>query len=186
MDSWPTENQRSTTASHVLKKNGKKYPAVEKLSLGGCRKIRLVLDIVQAAKETPNVLFHSLNPRYPLIDFLYRDEEGAFHAFQATIGNKHRADLTRIQELEQQVSEGKLSLYFLVPSEKLKGFVTTPVIDQDEIASCNIWKVGVPAPKDKVVSKVTRLGHAIAHSLACNGRYLPKTRWSKKLLVSRS
>jgi hypothetical protein len=52
------------------------------LTVGGCESIRQVVDIVEAAKETSNILFLSVDPKYPLIDFIYQDgTKGAFLAF---------------------------------------------------------------------------------------------------------
>jgi hypothetical protein len=66
------------------------------LTLGGGTSIRLEHRIVEAAKENPNVPFHSVDERCPLIDFLYQDEDGAFHAFQATVGKERSADREKI------------------------------------------------------------------------------------------
>ena len=127
--------------------NSKEYKKKRTVTLGGCSAVRLVLDIVQAAMETPDVLFHSVDSNNPLIDFLYRDEKGAFHAFQATIGSKHSANPTKIKELEEQVGGGgKLSLYYLVPDNQFKRFVTNPADPRKEGASCDIWKVLIPDP----------------------------------------
>jgi hypothetical protein len=67
---------------------------VQNLTLGGCSCFRLVLDIVQAAKETPMVLFHSVDRTYPLVDSIYQDGTGIFHAFQVTLGSTHTANKT--------------------------------------------------------------------------------------------
>ena len=75
---------------------------VQNLTLGGCRSFRLVLDIVQAAKETPMVLFHSVDRSNPLIDFIYQDGKGIFHAFQVTLGLTHTANKTQIKMLEKK------------------------------------------------------------------------------------
>jgi hypothetical protein len=69
------------------------YKSTFRKMLGGCASIRLVLgDIVEAAKaeNNTNVLFHSANRNNRLIDFIYRDEVGHFHAFQATLGKPTR------------------------------------------------------------------------------------------------
>lgn len=97
------------------------------LPLGGCKNIRQVVDIVRAAKVTPNVLFHSLNLSYELIDFLYQDDVGAFHAFQATTGMRHSTDPVKIKQLEKDIGiENKLSIYYLVPGENFVKFRTSP------------------------------------------------------------
>jgi hypothetical protein len=54
-----------------------------KITLGGCRKICMVPDIVKAAKKYPMVVFHSTDPCHPLYDFMYRSMDGTFHEPQA-------------------------------------------------------------------------------------------------------
>ena len=95
------------------------YNTTNPLVMGGCKETRVVPDIVKAAKETCNVLFHSVTRSNKLVDFLYQDENGAFHAFQVTIGKKHSANVGHIKELVGLVQDGntsiQLSLYYLVP-----------------------------------------------------------------------
>ena len=118
--------------------------------LGGCTEIRQVCDIVDAAKKIPNVLFHSTNPYYPLIDFIYQDEEGNYNAFQATLGETHKANSRRIRALEKKVGgPKKLNLYYLVPTEKFHSFRTEPPNprENEEVGvSCNIWHTLIPKP----------------------------------------
>jgi hypothetical protein len=108
--------------------------------------IRFVVEIVEEAKkeENQNVLFHSVNPAYKLIDFIYRDKNGHFHAFQATIGNDHMASEKAIKNLENKVGGGEnLTLYYLIPSILFDGFVTGTV---EPTAVCEIFHVLVPEP----------------------------------------
>ena len=128
------------------------------MELGGCESMRQVGDIVKAAAATSNVVFHSVNSRFPLIDFIYRDGNGFFHAFQATIGNEHSADPKEIQKLEEKVGGAEyLNLYYLVPGENFDSFVTKPanpcdvrtrgsVPTKGASASCKIWHVQVSDP----------------------------------------
>jgi hypothetical protein len=91
--------------------------------LGGCANIRLVLDMVESAKaeNNTNVLCHSVDRYQKLIDFIYRDEKGHFHAFQVTLGQTRNANENDIEDLEAQVGDPKrLSLYYLVPSDNFK------------------------------------------------------------------
>lgn len=108
-------------------KRGRTKYRIDDLTLGGCEAIRLVHDIVENATEVPNVLFHSMNPKYPLIDFIYKDKKGKFHAFQVTIGETHRSSPAQIKQLEQKIGGKNLNLYYLVPSQKFKSFATNPV-----------------------------------------------------------
>ena len=112
-----------------------------------------MLDIVNAAKETRGVLFHSVDQANKVIDFMYQGENGEFHAFQATIGTTHKANSKNINRLVDQVQEGdpskKLSLYYLVPGKQFKSFVTSPVDPLEKlvnVTSCKIWHVLIPDP----------------------------------------
>jgi hypothetical protein len=117
--------------------------------------MRQVGDIVEAATATSNVVFYSVDPRFPLIDFIYRDGKGVFHAFQATIGNDHPAHPKDIQKLEEKVGGAEnLNLYYVVPGENFDSFVTRPVNPcavrtrgtKVASASCKIWHVQVSDP----------------------------------------
>jgi hypothetical protein len=114
--------------------------------LGGCANIRLVLDMVESAKaeNNTNVLFHTANRYQKLIDFIYRDEKGHFHAFQVTLGRKRTVNEKDIEDLEAQVGDPKrLSLYYLVPSNNFMTFVTTKAKPK---ANCKIFHVLFPDP----------------------------------------
>ena len=56
--------------------------------IGGCSEIRLVEDVVENCKKYPNVVFYSEDPNDPVIDFMYQDSTGHFHAFKAPKGVK--------------------------------------------------------------------------------------------------
>ena len=122
------------------------YPNVTKVALGGCTEIRMVPNIVNSAKEHPMILFHSTNPRQPLIDFIYKDSDGTFHAFQATMDKSHKAKETSLKELRKQLGASTLELYFLVPEERFNTFVTNPVTPAKNDASTHVWHVLVPKP----------------------------------------
>jgi hypothetical protein len=63
-----------------------------------------------------------------LIDFVYKDTDDVFHAFQATVGATHTANVDAIVELEESVGDpGKLRLYYVVPSDRFPNFSTDPV-----------------------------------------------------------
>jgi hypothetical protein len=120
--------------------------------LGGCVSIRCsAFDIVQAAGQNRNVVFHSVDRRkQKLIDFIYCDANSHFHAFQVTIGKTHTANIDHIKQLQQKAGGGnQLSLYYLVPSQNFSQFVTTPVEPQlDNDISCEILHVYVPDPNE--------------------------------------
>lgn len=118
-------------------------------ALGGCTETREAMDLVEAARSVPNVVFHSTDENYPLIDFIYRDEAGHFHAFQATTSKKHKAQVDLITNLEKQVGDPtKLTLYYLVPSHIFGGFVTRPADPQSDV-KCQILIVQIPDPNEE-------------------------------------
>jgi hypothetical protein len=115
---------------------------------GGCTEVRLVGDIVEAAKERQMVVFHSVKLSNRLIDFLYQDSDGHFHAFQATLADTHSAKVDDIVNLERMVGgHRKLSLYYLVPESRFDEFVTKPVDPRAEGARCHIYHVSVANPR---------------------------------------
>jgi hypothetical protein len=127
------------------------------IELGGCEKIGTADDIVAAAKKWPMVVFRPVDPAERLIDFVYRDRNGHFHAFQATIGKTHTANVGEILELERKVGNPrKLSLYYLVPEWRFPTFVTDPVDPRNPPRSkrpggarpsCSIFHVAIPGPR---------------------------------------
>jgi hypothetical protein len=110
-----------------------------------------VLDVVKAANKSENVLFHSVNIPYPLIDFVYKYGAGRFHAFQITLAKKHEAKAAKIKELETSFGGAdNLSLYFLVPGDNFDVFVmdtVNPLSDVDHGPHCEIWHVMVLNPR---------------------------------------
>jgi hypothetical protein len=137
---------------------GKRDPrrkALRSKTLGGCNEIRLERDIVSAAVREKLVVFHPVDPANRLIDFIYRDSHGHFHAFQVTMAAKHTADVDDILKLEELVGgPAKLSLYYMVPEFYFFDFVTQPVDPQNpgggrlgkKNATCSIFHLCVPDP----------------------------------------
>lgn len=121
--------------------------------LGGCRGIHLVHDIVASAVTTPNVVFHSMNSQYDLIDFIYQDAQNHFHAFQVAYCVSHPTDSTKIRALEASVGGAQnLSLYYLVPYKFYLSFVTKPVNPRagtGPLPTCDIWRVAIPDPNQE-------------------------------------
>jgi hypothetical protein len=139
--SWPREWQK--TCRECCEKK-KKNPKVQDLMLGGCTNFQLVLDIVQAAKETQFIMFHSIDRSHPLIDSIYQDGTDIFHAFQVTLGSNHTANSMEMKKLEQRVGGWKkMNLYYLVTDFNFTGFVTNPRKARDKGV---VWKVLIPDP----------------------------------------
>ena len=74
------------------------------IPVGQCSEIRLVVDVVENCIKHRNVMFHSVNSNNPLIDYMYQDSEGHFHAFLVTTGMRHDATIQKIKELEEMVA----------------------------------------------------------------------------------
>ena len=124
-----------------------RYEEIKTIMLGGCKNIQLSPDVVNSAKRNRNVLVHSTNPNNkPFFDFMYQDESNHFHAFQATIAQKHDAKVENIKQLETLVGGAqKLPSYFLVPGDIFHKFVTNPVNSSKE-GGWSICHVMVPDP----------------------------------------
>jgi hypothetical protein len=145
-DSMVQEKKEEFLCRPCVGKNNTLYDKTFTKMLGGCADIRLVLDMVEAAKaeNNTNVLFHSVDRYQKLIDFIYRDEKGHFHAFQVTLGQTHTANENDIEDLEAQVGDPKrLSLYYMVPGNNFKTFVTMKAKPK---AKCKIFHVMLPNP----------------------------------------
>ena len=122
-ESMSTEQKQEFVCRPCVGKKNSLYNKTFRKMLGGCASMRLVGDIFESAKaeNNMNVLLHSANRNNRLIDFIYRDEVGHFHAFQATIRKTHPANQKDIHDLETKVGDPKrLSLYYLVPSDNFK------------------------------------------------------------------
>jgi hypothetical protein len=131
------------------------YQTYSFLPLGGCNEMRKDNDPVEAARLMPDILFRPNDSSYPLIDFVYRNATGHFHAFQATIQKEghHKASIKEIKKLQDKVGGGSnLSLYCLVPEEIFEVVDTDNAnpkmkdIKIDEEVTCNIWHVLIPKP----------------------------------------
>ena len=104
------------------------YEKFISVTLGGCTVILQTLNIIGDAKENkPMILFHSTDLHFPLIDFIYKDDDGTFHAFQATTGQTHRFDEAKLKEYRKVLGTAPLVLYYLVPQTRFDKFVTEPV-----------------------------------------------------------
>jgi hypothetical protein len=131
------------------------YQTYSFLPLGGCNEMRKDNNPVEAARLMPDILFRPNDSSYPLIDFVYRNATGHFHAFQATIQKEghHKASIKEIKKLQDKVGGGSnLSLYCLVPEEIFEVVDTDNAnpkmkdIKIDEEVTCNIWHVLIPKP----------------------------------------
>ena len=68
------------------------------LMLGGCNAIKGTTgNLITAARRDERVLFYSYDPKYPLIDYIYRTGS-TFYAFQTTVGKTHSCDVKHLFE----------------------------------------------------------------------------------------
>ena len=122
--------------------------------IGGYSGIQIVSggSIVKAAIESPtaNILFYSSNQSYPLIDFACKDSNGTILAFQATTGPRHDASKSQIADLEDQVGERGLMLYYL-HADRSGGFKTHPV--RPKTRFCRIFHVRILKPDEETLSE---------------------------------
>jgi hypothetical protein len=127
---------------------------VTTVELGGCTHVdQTACNLMDAAKETENVVFQSTNKTYPLIDFVYR-KGNVFFAFQPTCGQTHDADPANIRELAKYVGGPQnLHLYFLVPSYYFDSFVTKPRYTATKIQKLIENEINQTENKSKNVSQ---------------------------------
>jgi hypothetical protein len=122
------------------------YNTRTRVILGGCTEIRMVPDVVSAAKKHPMVVFHSTDPGEELHDFIYYCR-GTFYAFQATIGRRHDASKKSMKKLRKVLGTARLEFYYIVPQEKFETFVTNPVHPFKEfVGHTNVWHLAIPKP----------------------------------------
>ena len=134
---------------------GKKYPRLQEetyATLGDCTDIRMTSDLATAViNSIPMTLFHSVDPQYPLIDFIYKDSEGMVHAFQPTLGKTHDFDAElaeQIRALRKSLGNIPLTLYYMIPGENFQQFVTNPIISEtDELTQVGL--ILIPNPKNE-------------------------------------
>jgi hypothetical protein len=128
------------------------------LDVGGCIDIRGTTEsLIVAAKRKENIVFYSLEPKYPLIDFVYR-KASKLYAFQVTIGADHSCNIEYLKAaIEETGSEYDLLLHYLTPTTKYDEFKLKPVnpfADNPELARSTCTKdwtirvIQVPSPKD--------------------------------------
>jgi hypothetical protein len=119
--------------------------------LGGCEKIKQVVDPVLHVKDSAaGVLFHSSSDQHSLYDFIYKsqDEHGiTYYAINATVGLNHTANAASILNLVKALdlkAHDSLLLIYAVPMERFQNFVLNP--RNPSTADCNVRIVGIPRP----------------------------------------
>jgi hypothetical protein len=152
--SQPAREKRTLEGRACVGKSDPLFEVMKNFELGGCTQIRLALDIVAAAMQQPLIVYHSVNRQFNLIDFVYQDEGGVFHAFQVTLGKKHDCKPADVLNLYNQLQQGAsvirlLKLYLLVRGEQYPYFVTNPVNPMESLSGVQveIFHVLVPNPQ---------------------------------------
>ena len=121
--------------------------------LGGCSKVRLGLNIANSViNGDAMTLFHSMDPSQILFDFIYKDHNGTVHAFKATLGKIHTVQLPLIQRLRRSLGDSSLVVYYLVPADSFKSFVTYPSFPETD-ARTEVWHICIPNPKTEQSSR---------------------------------
>jgi hypothetical protein len=142
------ENVRQTSHGRREKKNY--IPVNGVIKVGWDREIVRVPRLAEAVLKDEDMkkMFYSRNDSEPLIDMIYRVDDG-FVAIQATIGKTHSCQVSKIRELKTALGVGKncvLKIFYAVPSARYEHFVTTPVNplnDQDDLNDVSIYHIGV-------------------------------------------
>ena len=124
--------------------------------------MKRVSNIIQSALLSPNVLFYPTNERHTLIDFVYCDEQGLFHAFRATVGNvQHGMKKAQVCNLVAQIKESskhtkvavsRISIYYLVRLDKFESFVTNAV--ENTVKGCEVWHVPICKKGDNYIKNL--------------------------------
>ena len=100
------------------------------LQLGNCTSIKATsTSLIDAAKQwgNENVLFYSLDSRYPLYDFIYRENKTLF-AFQVTTGEDHTCTPSQLKAaVEENGDDYEFLLHYLTFDEQYKNFKLKPV-----------------------------------------------------------
>jgi len=109
--------------------------------------IRLVDDLWTAVRDgSDGIIYYSLNKQFPLADCAFK-KDGQYYAVQTTVGKSHDSKVTMIDKAVKvlQIKEKeKLQLFYAVPSEHFKSFVTTPVKPVHK--NCSIMVMSIPRP----------------------------------------
>ena len=129
---------------------GKSDPGFHKeadVTLGGCTAIRMTSDIAKVVIDSnPMTIYHSIDPKYPVIDFIYKDSQGKIHAFQPTLGETHDFKPDGMKHLREKIGNIPLEIYCLTPGDNWKKFVTNPTIPETDTLT-KVWHVLIPNPK---------------------------------------
>jgi len=125
---------------------------VDRITLGAKRTIVRVSNMNEYVQkdEAKEYMVYSRDEREPLIDMIFRVEDG-YDAIQATISCNHGAETKKIRTLKRELNlkpSEKLRIFFVVPWCRYEKFVTDPVnplLDEQDLNKVSIYHVGVMA-----------------------------------------
>ena len=129
----------------------------EPLKLGGCKSIKGILaNLITAAKQEEHVLFYSLDPKYPLFDFVYRAGT-TFFAFQSTFTKKRNCDVDRFLTVAREVGGPSNFVFHYLTCDKNYGkFKLGTVKALEQLVKKEIFLIHViciPRPDIKVLQE---------------------------------
>jgi hypothetical protein len=104
----------------------------DKITLGGCKNIRCVLDPIESALQNPMTIFYSSNPSFPLFDFCYfQNREKQLVLVQATTSTSHDSKENSLKDVETKVNmlneDVIILLCYATPTNQYQNFKTNPV-----------------------------------------------------------
>jgi hypothetical protein len=125
-----------------------------KVFLGGCKAMKCVEDVQQAALASPGILFYPAGEKDKRIKFAYSemDPDGVvhLHSFQLMKGDDQKAQKEWIADHEKVLHEAnpraKSTLYYMVLPQQFETFATNPV--KYITAWTSVFHLAVPAPNE--------------------------------------
>jgi hypothetical protein len=146
-------------ARKCVGKREEAYKTLFNLTLGGCQDMKYRDNIVESAREAPNVLIVPYDLQYPFIDFVYselRDGKVHFHAFQVPSGDCHNAKVPRMKDFIRQIGDATASMYYMVLDRTFVYFVTNkvnPILELDELeqAKIELFHVSVAGVPEEII-----------------------------------
>lgn len=130
------ESRREKTQTNV-KRNYQ--PVTAGMMVGAPGKVLRVSNLAASVRDdtTKKFFYYSKDEREPLIDMIYRVDDG-YQAIQATISKKHDAARDKIENLKTELklqSDQTLRIFYAVPSARYNEFATNPANPLDTDAS---------------------------------------------------
>jgi hypothetical protein len=146
------EARESLRDKAVEEKNEKKNykPVINPITVGSARTVVRVSNMIAAVRsdETTENMYYSKNEREPLIDMIFRVEDG-FDSIQATISENHKGEAEKMRTLKRELGLGAgttLRIFYAVPFSRYTNFLTSPdnpLLEQADLENVVIYHIGV-------------------------------------------